>query len=162
MRSMVEFFNGKWMHGMLCISEENEWLQEIKVDDPDFYQECEAMLNMASQHNQTIAELEEAMALVGAKVRFAVMYDGTTRTYVESSDSATLTAWKDVAEREFPSAFADVWTSREDAASTVTTPDFVRKFADEINAAAAVARDVDRLSTLHWDGSYNRIGYKNY
>jgi len=159
---MVEFFNGKWMHGMLCISEENEWLQEIKVDDPDFYQECEAMLNMASQHNQTIAELEEAMALIGSQVRFAVMYDGTTRTYLETSDAATLAAWKDIAERECPSAFADVWTSREDAASTVTTPDFVRKFADEINAAAAVARDVDRLSTLHWDGVYNRYGYKHY
>ena len=149
MRSMVEFYNKKWMHGMLCISEMNSWLAEIKVDDVDFYNECLAMLSIAEQHNEAIAELEAAMALVGAEVRFAVMYDGSTRAYMAASDAATLTAWKDVAEREFPSAFADVWTSREDAASTVTTPEFIRKFADEINAAAAVARNVDRLSTMN-------------
>lgn len=148
MRSMVEFQDKKWMHGMLCINEQSDWLQEIKVDDVDFYQECMAMLSIAEQHNQAIAELEAAMALIAAKVRFAVMYDGSTRAYVVA-DAATLAAWKDVAEREFPSAFADVWTSREDAASTVTTPEFIRKFADEINATAAVARNVDRLSTMN-------------
>jgi hypothetical protein len=146
---MMEFYNGKWMHGMLCLNEESAFMDEIKADDPGFYKECSAMLNIAEQHSEAIAELEGAMALIGAEIRYAVMYDGTTRAYVAASDAATLAAWKDIAEREYPSAFADVWTNRNDAAATVTTADFIRKFADEINAMAAVAREVDRLSTMN-------------